>query len=118
LLKPLLVVVLAVFWLSSGLIPFFDLSRATAHFQPFMPPSAATGLTIATSLLDILLGLAVVYRPLARRALLGQIAVACAYLAGGTLLEPALWLDPLGPYIKVLPAIFLSLTTLAILDER
>ena len=41
-----------------------------------------------------------------------------AMLAGGALLEPSLWLDPLGPYVKVLPAILLSAATLAILDER
>lgn len=118
LLKPLLILGLAVFWFASGLVPFLDLDRAASHFLPFMPPSQAFAVTTATSLLDIALGVAVLWRPFARRALQGQIALALAYLAGGTPLEPALWLDPLGPYVKVVPAILLSLATLAILDER
>lgn len=118
LLKPVLVVTLALFWILSGLVPFLDLGRAAAHFAPFMPQGAALALTVATALLDIALGLTLLWRPTARMALLGQAAVALAYLAGGTLLEPSLWLDPLGPYVKVLPALALSLTTLALLDER
>ena len=118
LLKPVMIVTLAMFWCASGLIPFFDLDRAAAHFLPFMPAAAAGGLTVATALLDMALGLALMWRPLARRALVGQIALAGAYIAGGTLLEPALWLDPLGPLVKVLPAVILSLVALAILDER
>ncbi|UWU15594.1 DoxX-like family protein [Rhizobium sullae] len=46
------------------------------------------------------------------------VAVAVAYLAGGSLLEPELWLDPLGPLVKVLPSLLLTLVTLAVLDER
>lgn len=118
LLKPVLVVTLALFWILSGLIPFLDLPRAAAHFAPFVPQATAIGLAIATSLLDIGLGLMLLWRPCARMALRGQAALALAYLAAGAVLEPSLWLDPLGPYVKILPAIALSLTTLALLDER
>jgi hypothetical protein len=48
----------------------------------------------------------------------GMIAVSLAYLGGGTLIEPALWLDPLGPLVKVLPSIMLTLAALAMLEER
>jgi hypothetical protein len=37
---------------------------------------------------------------------------------GGTMLESALWLDPLGPLVKILPSLLLTLAALAILDER
>jgi hypothetical protein len=47
-----------------------------------------------------------------------MLAVSFTYLAGASLLEPALWLDPLGPLVKVLPSILLTLTALATLDER
>lgn len=116
--KPLLIVTLALFWVLSGLVPFLDLDRAAAHFSDFIPHRAAIGLTVATSLLDIALGLTVLWRPYARAALVGQAALATAYLAGGTLIEPSLWLDPLGPYVKVLPAIALSLSALVLMDER
>jgi uncharacterized protein YbjT (DUF2867 family) len=118
LLKPVFVLGLAIFWLASGLVPFLDLDRAAAHFLPYLPRSQALAVTAGTSLLDIALGLAVLWRSFARRALQGQIALALCYLAGGTLIEPALWADPLGPYVKVLPAILLAAATLAILDER
>lgn len=118
LLKPLIISGLSAFWLLSGLIPLLSMERASAHFLPFMPEAAATALTLATCIIDVALGAAVLVRPLARRALLGMLAVSLAYLAGGSLLEPALWLDPLGPLVKVLPSVLLTLTALATLDER
>ncbi|MBB3352989.1 uncharacterized protein YbjT (DUF2867 family) [Rhizobium sp. BK049] len=118
LLKPIVISGLSAFWLLSGLIPLLAVQKASAHFLPFMPDAAATALTLLTCLIDIALGAAVLVRPLARRALLGMLAVSLAYLTGGTLLEPALWLDPLGPLVKVLPLILLTLTALATLDER
>ncbi|OHV23336.1 MULTISPECIES: SDR family oxidoreductase [Rhizobium] len=118
LLKPLVISGLSAFWLLSGLIPLLALEKTSAHFLPFMPEAAATALTLATCLIDAALGAAVLVRPLARRALLGMLAVSFAYLTGASLLEPTLWLDPLGPLVKVLPSILLTLTALAILDER
>lgn len=118
LLKPLVISGLSAFWLLSGLIPLLALEKTSAHFLPFMPEPAATALTLATCLIDIALGAAILLRPLAKRALLGMLAVSFAYLAGASLLEPALWLDPLGPLVKVLPSILLALIALATLDER
>ncbi|MBB5667065.1 uncharacterized protein YbjT (DUF2867 family) [Rhizobium leguminosarum] len=118
LLKPLVISGLSVFWLLSGLIPLLALTKTSAHFLPFMPEAAATALTLATCLIDVALGATVLVRPLAKRALLGMLAVSFAYLTGASLLEPALWLDPLGPLVKVLPSILLTLTALATLDER
>ncbi|MCV3764527.1 SDR family oxidoreductase [Rhizobium sp. TRM95796] len=118
LLKPVVILVLSLFWLVSGLIPFFALEQAAGHFLPFLSPGLSTLAVVVTSLADIALGLMLLYRPTARLALLGQMGLASAYLLGGSLLEPALWLDPIGPYVKVLPAILLSLVTLAILEER
>ncbi|ANM11287.1 MULTISPECIES: SDR family oxidoreductase [unclassified Rhizobium] len=118
LLKPLVISGLSAFWLLSGLIPLLALQKTSAHFLPFMPESTATALTLATCLIDVALGAAVLVRPLAKRALLGMLAVSFAYLAGASLLEPMLWLDPLGPLVKVLPSILLTLTALATLDER
>ncbi|EJZ18156.1 SDR family oxidoreductase [Rhizobium sp. Pop5] len=118
LLKPLFISGLSAFWLLSGFIPLLALEKTSAHFLPFMPEAAATALTLATCLIDIALGAAVLVRPLTKRALLGMLAVSLANLTGATLLEPALWLDPLGPLVKVLPSLLLTLAALAILDER
>ena len=40
------------------------------------------------------------------------------YVVLGTLLQPALWADPLGPLIKIAPIVVLNLVALAILDDR
>ncbi|NKK00151.1 NAD(P)H-binding protein [Rhizobium leguminosarum bv. viciae] len=117
-LKPLVISGLSVFWLLSGLIPLLALEKTSAHFLPFMPQASATALTLATCLTDVVLGAAVLVRPLAKRALVGMLGVSLAYLAGASLLEPALWLDPLGVLVKVLPSILLTLVALATLDER
>jgi hypothetical protein len=47
-----------------------------------------------------------------------MIALSLAYLANATLLQPGLWLEPLGPLVKVFPSIVLALVALAILEER
>ncbi|KQV28271.1 oxidoreductase [Rhizobium sp. Root1203] len=118
LLKPLMIGCLSLFWLLSGVIPLFGLERASDRFLPIMPPGAAVALTLLTCFIDMLLGAAVLVRPLSRFALTGMLAVSLAYLAGACILEPSLWLDPLGPLVKVLPSLLLTLACLAILDER
>lgn len=118
LLKPLMAAGLALFWLLSGIIPLLSPQTASQHLLPFMPPAAAMALTLFTCAVDIALGSALLFRPIARKALLAMFAVSLAYLAGATLLEPSLWRDPLGPLVKVLPSLLLTLVTLAILDER
>ncbi len=73
---------------------------------------------VAGSLFDIAVGVAVCVRRFTRRALQLMLVVATAYLAVGTVTAPELWLDPLGPYTKIIPALLATLFTLAILDER
>ncbi len=118
LLKPLIFFCLSAFWLVSGIVPLLDPSRAAGHFEPFMGQTAALVLTLVTCLMDIALGLAVLYRPKTRLALWGMIGVTFGYLAGSVVMEPALWLDPLGPMVKTVPSLVLTLAALAILDER
>ncbi len=118
LLKPLIFFCLSAFWLASGIVPLLDPLRSAGHFLPVMGQTAALGLTVLTCLIDVALGLAVLYRPHTRLALFGMMTITLAYLAGSLLIEPTLWLDPLGPMVKTVPALFLTLAALAILDER
>ncbi|CEJ12718.1 hypothetical protein BN1110_03021 [bacterium YEK0313] len=118
LLKPVIVVGLALFWLASGLIPFLSLGAARTHMEAALPPSLAGAATVATCFADITVGLAVLVRPWAKTALIGMLVLSLGYLAGATLATPGLWLDPLGPLVKVIPAMLLALVALAILDER
>ena len=70
------------------------------------------------SLIDIALGLLVCIRKFARIALLLMLFVTLAYLVAGTILTPQLWLDPLGPLLKIVPILIATLFTLAIVDDR
>lgn len=118
LLKPLIFFCLSAFWLASGLVPLLDPARAAGHFAPYMGHTAALSLTFITCLIDIALGFAVLYRPRTRFALWGMSLVTLGYLTGSIFLEPTLWLDPLGPMVKTVPSLALTLVALAILDER
>jgi hypothetical protein len=44
--------------------------------------------------------------------------VSLLYLVSGTILTPALWLDPLAPLLKIPPALMLALVAASMLDRR
>lgn len=69
-------------------------------------------------MINIVLGVAILWRPWCRRAALGMVAVSGTYLAGGTLFAPELWIDPLGPLVKVLPTIVLALIVWLGVEDR
>ena len=107
------------FWLATGVIALINHNQSLAHLTAAgFTPETATRLLVATVALDFALGLGVAIERIARVALMVMIAVSLAYLAGGTVLAPALWIDPLGPYLKVLPQVLLACAGLAILRER
>ena len=51
-------------------------------------------------------------------ALYAALAISLLYLIAATILVPDLWVDPLGPLLKILPIMMLNLMLLAILDDR
>lgn len=123
LLKPLIIATLSLFWVLSGIVPLFAFEVARSHFEAIMlpvgiPVSIAGLITVATCFADIGLGLAVLFRPWAKHALIGMISLTFAYMFGASVLEPRLWLDPLGVLVKLFPSILLTVTAIAILDER
>jgi Na+/proline symporter len=67
---------------------------------------------------DLLIGWGLLWRKWTRRAAWASIVVAAGYLAAGTWLTPELWADPLGPFVKVLPAMALALAVAALVEER
>lgn len=119
LLKPVVFGTLSLFWISTGLVA---LARADASCRLLQDRGFTAGaawfLVTTGSLLDVALGACLIVRPLSRLAALAMVAVTLAYLGAGTVLAPALWLDPLGPYLKTLPGLVLALVALAILEER
>jgi nucleoside-diphosphate-sugar epimerase len=116
-LKPALLGVLAGFWLLSGIIGLLNVPGAITVLDEW-PEDAAWWAVVGGSAMDIALGLSVLWRRSAAWALKGMLLVSLAYLLGGTLLRGDLWLDPLGPFLKIIPAGFLALAALALLDDR
>ena len=118
LIKPLILGVLSLFWFASGAIALLHFDQTAGLLADAIGSRpAASALTVATSLADLLLGMAV-FRRFARPALIGMVLLSLAYLLAATIVAPELWADPLGPLVKVLPATMLALVALAILDER
>lgn len=119
LLVPLMVATLAAFWLASGVIGLWQLGRAAGVLADAgLPGNLAERLAAAGAALDLALGLAVLVRRWARGACLAMAAASLGYLAAATVLAPALWSDPLGPLVKILPAAVLALVTAAALGDR
>lgn len=119
LLLPLIIGVLAVFWLASGVIGFLQFDTARAVLTSRGMGAGLAGLFVGSgALVDVALGAGILVRHFARRAAIGMVAVSLAYLAGGTLLAPDLWADPLGPLLKILPGLALAGVAAALLDER
>ena len=116
---PLAIAVLSVFWLASGLIALARPGVAASALEGSAMPAWAVGATVlGGALTDVALGLAILWRRWSRAAAIGMMAVSALYLVGGTLFLPALWLDPLGPFVKVLPSLVLALIVWLSLEER
>jgi uncharacterized protein YbjT (DUF2867 family) len=120
LLKALALAVLVIFWCASGVIALtvaFTAARQILLDHGF-DLSLAHGVTIASSLLDISVGVAIAFRRTCRAGLIAGILVSLGYMAGAAILTPDIWAEPLGALVKTSPAIVLMLFCLAIWDDR
>jgi uncharacterized protein YbjT (DUF2867 family) len=118
-LKPLLLAVLALFWVATGLIslgPGYDIGIT------LMTIAGAGGLAgasvVAGAVADILVGLGIAWRRTARPALWAGIGLSLFYAVAGSLLLPVLWIEPLGPMLKIWPILAAMFVALAILEDR
>ncbi|MBD3770723.1 MAG: SDR family oxidoreductase [Rhodobacterales bacterium] len=118
LLYPFLLLVLSGFWIVSGLIGWWQQAAAMAVFGPEVPAPLAKGFVLGGAVADIAIGAALLVRPFTRPAALAAVLVSLAYLAGSAMLVPHLWADPLGPMVKVFPAIGLALTVWMLTEAR
>ncbi len=116
LLLPFIVLGLSAFWIASGLIGLAQQGEAASVLAGVI--SNGETLVIAGSFADIALGAALLWRPWARAAAFGMVALTAIYVVAGTLVTPQLWLDPLGPLVKPIPAAILALVCAAMLEER
>ena len=115
---PMLIVVLAAYWIVSGAVGFVALDTAAAHLVGAVDARAARALVGAASAVDIVIGAGLLVRATTRGFAVVSIAVAAFYLAAGTIIAPELWLDPLGVLVKVVPAIALAAAVALLMTER
>ncbi len=116
---PFAIAVLALFWSLSGLITLVDPARAIEVLQSRGAPGWFAGFAVfGGAFTDLALGMAILWRVWTRRAAVGMIALSGLYLAGSLIAAPDLWLDPLGPMLKVLPGMVLAAFVALILEER
>ncbi|WP_133162328.1 SDR family oxidoreductase [Hyphococcus luteus] len=118
LLTPVVICLLSAFFIASGAIGFAQNAEASAILADRVGDSAARLLVFAGAALDILLGAAILFRAWARPAAALMIGLSIVYLAAGTVFTPHLWLDPLGPFVKVFPVMGLALCALLMIEER
>jgi uncharacterized protein YbjT (DUF2867 family) len=119
LLKPLVIAVIALFWIVTGIVSL------TAGWEAGLSYMRAAGLEalgpagiVAGALADIVIGLGVAFRRTAKPALYAGLGLSVFYLVAGTLLLPGLWADPVGPMMKIWPVMVLNLVAIAIVEDR
>jgi len=115
---PLMIVALGVFWLVSGAVGLVSIDAAAAHLHAFVGAGGARALVIAGSLADLAIGAGLLVRGTSRVAAIASVIVAVAYFVAGTLIEPALWLDPFGALAKIIPLTAMGLAVALLLEER
>jgi uncharacterized protein YbjT (DUF2867 family) len=119
LLKPVILVSLAMYWVGSGLAslgPGYDVGIGLLRQGGV--ETLAPLLVVGGGLADLLVGVGIAVRRMAKAALLAGLAVSLAYAAAGTVATPWLWLDPLAALLKIAPVMALHGVALATLGDR
>jgi uncharacterized protein YbjT (DUF2867 family) len=120
LLKPLIIAGFGLYWIATGIISFTaGWPHGLALLQQARVGTGFAALVVAAgAAADIVIGCAILYRPWARYGLYAALFLSAAYVVIATVMLPALWSDPLGPLLKIVPIVLLNLAALAILPER
>ena len=119
LLKPVVFVVLSLFWIATGALSLGPAYPAGLRLLDQAGAGALGGmLVLAGGIADIAIGIGIAVRHTTRLALWGAFVVSLLYLIAATLTLPLLWADPLGPLMKVMTILVLNLVALAILEDR
>ena len=119
LLKPVVFAIFSLFWIGTGLISVGPGYAMGVEHMLLGGAGVWSGPSvIAGGVADFLVGVAIAFRRTARVGLYGALAVSLFYLVAGTAIRPDLWIEPLGPMLKIGPVMALNLVCLAILDDR
>jgi hypothetical protein len=119
LFQPIVILILFLFWLVSGLVGLVSMSSAADVLVSVgWNKNLAVTSVIFWAVIDIGLSVAIIWRETAIRATMGMICVSLIYLGLGTVITPYLWLDPLGPLVKILPSLTLAILARIMLETR
>jgi hypothetical protein len=119
LLKPILFAVLSLFWLVTGIIALGPGYSSGAGLMQEIGAGALSGSSVfAGAVADILVGIGIAVRRTTYIALWSALALSVFYIIAGTVMMPRLWIEPLGPIVKIWPILVLHLVALAILEDR
>ena len=118
--QPLIIAVLFIMWAASGVATLLQIDRATAILEGSgMDRGSARVIAIGGAWVDIVLAAGLLCRWTVRPSLLAMVALTVfVYLIGGTVLLPELWLNPLAPLAKALPATMLALVAYWLVEKR
>lgn len=120
LIKPLIRLVFALLWLTSGLL---GLLLPAASFLPIfngipLSDAALTALARTGGVVDLALAFALLRNWRPHLTGVAQLVVVLGYTVGLSLIAPGLWLAPLGELLKNLPILALALVHIALIEER
>ncbi|MDA9545821.1 nucleoside-diphosphate sugar epimerase [Bradyrhizobium sp. CCBAU 45321] len=119
-LKPLIFGVFGAFWIATGIISLsagWNIGMSLL-LEGGLQGNVAALVVTAGALADIVIGIAILWRPLSRYGLWAALIISLTYAVIGTVLVPRLWADPLGPMLKIWPVIMLNLVAMAIREDR
>ena len=120
LLKPVVFTIFSLFWIATAFIslgPGWEIGMSLMReggVTGFLAPTAI----ISGALADLAIGIGIAVRRTTRLALWAALALSIVYIVLGTILVPRLWIDPIGPMLKIWPVLALNLVALAIVDDR
>ena len=120
LLKALVFTVLVLFWTGTAIMalgPGWNIGLSLMYEGGVGEPAASI-VVIAGALADLAIGVGMAFQRTSRYALYAAVGISLIYAFAGTWLVPRLWIDPLGPMLKIWPIIALNLVALAILEDR
>ena len=120
LLKPLVFVILSLFWITTGVMvlgPGWE-RGVGLMLEGGVKHGLAEATVVAGAAADICIGVGIAFRRTTKRALYTALALSLAYAIIGTVLLPRLWIDPIGPLLKIWPIMVLTLVAVAIHEDR
>ncbi|HNR76906.1 MAG TPA: DoxX-like family protein, partial [Parvularculaceae bacterium] len=89
-----------------------------AMLLPDLGRQTAERMVVAGGVVDIVIGIGLLLRRTSRAAAALSVVVCAAYLFMGSVIAPHLWADPLGPYVKIIPAMVLGFALAMLLEDR